>query len=181
MNLWLRPGAATISCVLTRGRAAPLGLLIALPFAPILLGRVVWSSDIAKVYHPAAVVIREAIRTRSIDRLLWNPDIAAGFPLVADGAFGVCNPVTWILAALVDPARVPSLTLVLGYLFAALALRAFVRALGCSEQAALLASVAFAFSGFAVSHVVHPNIVLGLGFLPLLTLVVHQTPTRGTW
>ncbi len=164
-----------------RSRAALLGLVVALPFTPLLLGRVIWSSDIAKVYHPAAAVLSQALHTRSIDRILWNPDVAAGFPLVADGAFGALNPLTWLLASVAEPARIPALTLLVAYLFAAFSLRSFVRALGCSEAAALVASIAYAFSGFAVSHLVHPNIVLGLGFLPLLSLVVHRSSERGPW
>src|SRR5512145_2982168 len=97
-----------------RGRPWLLGFLVALPFVPVLFGSVVSSPDIAKVYHPAAAMMAQALETGRYDRLVWNPDIAAGFPLVADGAFGVLSPLKWALVAILAPARVPSFELLIG-------------------------------------------------------------------
>ena len=158
--------------------AALLGLAVLL-FAPFFFdGRVLWSQDIGRVYYPVATLLRQVLLNLDPAPLVWNPNLGAGFPLVADGVSTPFYPLHWPLLMLLPPARALTAGLFLGYLGSALAMAAFVRSLGQSRPAAILAGLAYAWSGFAVGHSVHVNVVAGLPFLPL-TLLFLERASKG--
>jgi hypothetical protein len=161
----------------TRDSLVPAALLVVtlVLFAPSFLeGRVLWSQDIGRVYFPIASLLRHVLRTGEISRLLWCPDLGAGFPLVADGATTPFYPPHWPLLALLSPARALTAALFGAYLASGLAMAAFVRALGLSRAAAAVGGLVYAWSGFAVGHVVQVNVVAGLPFLPLMLLLLER-------
>ena len=141
-----------------------------------------WSQDIGRVYYPVAQLLREALRTGDPSRLLWCPEIGAGFPLVADGVTTPFYPLHWPLLVLLHPAKALTAALFLAYLASGLAMAAFVRTLGLGRAAATVAGLVYAWSGFAVGHAVHVNMVAGLPFLPLILLFLeraaHGEPLR---
>jgi Bacterial membrane protein YfhO len=154
--------------------AAILGLAVLL-FVPFFFqGRVLWSQDIGRVYYPVAALLRNVLLTLDAAPLVWNPNLGAGFPLVADGVSTPFYPLHWPLLILLSPARALTAALFLGYAGSALAMAAFVRALGLSRPAALVASLAYGWCGFAVGHSVHVNVVAGLPFLPLCLLFLER-------
>jgi hypothetical protein len=153
--------------------------LAALLFVPFFFdGRVLWSQDIGRVYYPVATLLRQVLLDLDPAPLVWNPNLGAGFPLVADGVSTPFYPLPWPLLMLLPPARALTAGLFLGYLGSALAMAAFVRSLGQSRPAAVLAGQAYAWSGFAVGHSVHVNVVAGLPFLPL-TLLFLERASKG--
>jgi hypothetical protein len=157
---------------------ALVGLAVLL-FAPFFFdGRVLWSQDIGRVYYPVAILLRQALVTLDPSPLVWNPDLGAGFPLIADGVSTPFYPLGWPLLILLSPARALTAGLFLGYLGAALAMAALARSLGLSRPAALLAAVSYGWCGFAVGHSVHVNVVAGLPFLPLCLLFLERA-SRG--
>jgi hypothetical protein len=155
--------------------SAALGGVTILLFAPFLLGgRVLWSQDIGRVYYPVAVLLREALRTGDLSRLLWCPELGAGFPVVADGVTTPFYPPHWPLLALFEPARALTAALFVAYLASGLAMAAFVRTLGLGHAAATVAGLVYTWSGFAVGHAVQVNVVAGLPFLPLTLLFLER-------
>ena len=158
--------------------AALLGLAVLL-FVPFFFdGRVLWSQDIGRVYYPVATLLRQVLLNLDPAPLVWNPNLGAGFPLVADGVSTPFYPLHWPLLILLPPARALTAGLFLGYLGSALAMAAFARSLGQSRPAAVLAGQAYAWCGFAVGHSVHVNVVAGLPFLPL-TLLFLERASKG--
>jgi hypothetical protein len=154
---------------------AALGAVAVLLFVPFLLeGRVLWSQDIDRVYYPVASLLREALRTGGLSRLLWCRELGAGFPLVADGVTTPFYPPHWPLLVLLHPARALTAALFVGYLASGLAMAAFARTLGLGRAAAAVAGLVYAWSGFAVGHAVHVNVVAGLPFLPLMLLFLER-------
>jgi hypothetical protein len=155
--------------------SAALVALALLLFAPFLLGgRVLWSQDIGRVYYPVAGLLREALLSGDLSRLVWCPEIGAGFPLVADGVTTPFYPPHWPLLVLLHPARALTAALFVAYLASGLAMAAFVRTLGLGPAAAALAGFVYTWSGFAVGHAVHVNVVAGLPFLPLTLLFLER-------
>jgi hypothetical protein len=155
--------------------SAALGAVALLLFAPFLFGgRVLWSQDIARVYYPVASLLREALRAGDLSRLLWCPELGAGFPLVADGVTTPFYPPHWPLLVLLHPARALTAALLLAYLASGLAMAAFVRTLGLGHAAAAVAGLVYSWSGFAVGHAVQVNVVAGLPFLPMALLFLER-------
>lgn len=163
MNIAVRPLLAAL---------VGLSVLLFIPF--FFEGRVLWSQDIGRVYHPVATLLRQALLTFDLWPLVWNPYLGAGFPLVADGVSTPFYPLHWPLLVLMPPARALTAALFLGYLGSALSMAAFARTLGLSRSAAVLAGQAYAWCGFAVGHSVHVNVVAGLPFLPLSLLFLER-------
>jgi hypothetical protein len=154
---------------------AALGAVALLLFAPFLLGgRVLWSQDIGRVYYPVAGLLREALLTGDLSRLVWCPELGAGFPLVADGVTTPFYPPHWPLLVLLHPARALTAALFVAYLASGLAMAAFVRTLGLGPAAAAVAGFVYTWSGFAVGHAVQVNVVAGLPFLPLTLLFLER-------
>jgi hypothetical protein len=159
--------------------AGLVGLALAL-FAPLFQGQVLSSQDIARVYTPIAALLGASLRSFDLSRLVWNPDLGAGFPLVADGAATPFHLPLWPFVVALPPDQALTATLLFGYAAAACAMAAFARALGRSVAAAAVAGVGYAWGGFAVGHVVHVNIVAGLPFLPLVLLGLERARTSPT-
>ncbi len=151
-----------------------MGLAVLL-FAPFFFeGRVLWSQDVGRVYYPVAILLRQVLVTLDLSPLVWNPNLGAGFPLIADGVSTPFYPLQWPLLILLSPARALTAGLFLGYLGSALAMAALARNLGLSRPAALVAGLSYGWCGFAVGHAVHVNVVAGLSFLPLCLLFLER-------
>jgi hypothetical protein len=154
---------------------AALGAVTLLLFAPSILGgRVLWSADIGRVYYPVASLLRETLRTGDPSRLLWCPELGAGLPLVADGVTTPFYPPHWPLLVLLHADQALTAALFVAYLASGLAMAAFVRTLGLGHAAAAVAGLVYAWSGFAVGHAAHVNVVAGLPFLPLMLLFLER-------
>ncbi len=150
-------------------------------FGPFLVGgRVLWGQDIGRVYYPITALLQRVLRTGDVSPLLWNPDLAAGFPLVADGAATPFYPPQWALLLCFTPERALTAGLLLAYLGAALAMAGFARALGLRRPAAAVAGLVYSCSGFAIGHSVHVNVVAGLPFLPLVLLCLERSAKAAT-
>jgi hypothetical protein len=159
--------------------AAALLAVAVLLFLPFLFeGRVLWSQDIGRVYYPVAHLLRETLATGDPSRLWWCPELGAGFPLVADGVSTPFYPPHWPLLLLLHPARALTAALFASYLAAGLAMAAFARTLGLGAAAAAVAGLVYAWSGFAVGHSVHVNVVAGVPYLPLVLLFLEKA-SRG--
>ena len=93
-----------------------------------------WSQDIGRVYYPVAILLRQVLAPSTSLGSLWNPDLGAGFPARGRRRDDAVLPPHWPLLVLLPPARALTAALFLGYLGSALAMAAFVRALGLEPR-----------------------------------------------
>jgi hypothetical protein len=148
---------------------------VLLLFAPFFFqGQVFTSQDIARVYLPIAARLRESLITADFSRLVWSPELGAGFPLIADGATTPFYLPHWLLLLTLSPERALTAALALAYAGSALAMGAFARGLGLSRQAAVVAGIGYGLCGFAVGQGVHVNVVAGLPYLPIALWCVER-------
>jgi len=103
---------------------------------------------------------------------LWNPDVGNGFPLAADGQTGVFYLPNMLLFGLLPVAAAVNIS-VLGHIgFAAEGMRRLMNGLGTRGPGALLAAVAFAFSGFMSTHIGYLGMQNATAWLPWLVAAV---------
>lgn len=101
---------------------------------------------------------------------LWSAEVGNGFPLMADGQTGVLYPVNMLLGAVLPAHWALSWSLLLHQWWAGLGAFFLVRDLSENRpvrfEAALFAGVAFALSGFVVSHFTYAGMVQAAAWLP---------------
>jgi O-antigen/teichoic acid export membrane protein len=121
--------------------------------------------------------LTEALHNRQLP--LWDPYIFAGHPFLANGQHSALYPLNVVFYALPlwrAYGVFAWLQLGLAGAFAYL----FARVLGIRRMGGLIAGITFQFSGFMVVSVVHPMIIAGASWLPLVLamveLVVQQRP-----
>ena len=163
------------------GGAVTLALVVAAFLGEVIAGRrLYWKSDLSEFMYTLFRVWADGVRRWDLSALLWNPQILAGHPLLAEGQMGAFYPPNWLLLAL-GPAAAVSGSLVLGYSLTLVATAWFARLLGMSTAAALASGAVFAFGGFAASHVVHANIVAGIPWLPIVLGLTELGFRRRQW
>lgn len=102
---------------------------------------------------------------------LWNADLFAGYPFLADPQTAFFYPVTWLLLLLPVEAAI-SLHIALHIAIAGLGMYFFVRGAGGHWIGALLAGITFAFSGFVAARIYagHIGFLATNSWLPWLLL-----------
>ena len=108
---------------------------------------------------------------------LWDPHLFAGHPFLANGQHSALYPLTWIFFLMpVHQAFGAFIVLQLG--LAGLWMYVLGRVLRAGRVGSLTAGVVFQLSGFMVISAVHPMIVAGASWLPLLLAFIECTVVR---
>ena len=124
-------------------------LAVAFLFYPVLLGEgLFYFRDVSLNHYPTRLYSTAVLRSGSFP--LWNPYLSGGMPLAADPNNLILHPVTLLFLALPLPVAFAA-SVLLQYLLAAWALFRLGEEEGLAREAALLAALAFAFSGPLVS------------------------------
>ena len=111
---------------------------------------------------------------------LWMPDVFSGTPLWAQIESGAAFPPHALLFALFPPFVAENLSIVLEIAAAAGGAWLLARRLGAEARAAAVAGLAFAWCGFMVSHVRHPNMHAAAALLPWVSWAGERMlATRG--
>ncbi len=122
--------------------------------------------------YPMRVVAWDMIRSGSLP--LWTPFIFSGYPLLSMAQLGLGYPLTWVYLFL--PGHwAETLYVIAPFLLAPAFLYAYVRTLGRSRTAALLAGLSFAYGGMMgskLSNGMLPNAVM---WLPLLLIAIERS------
>jgi hypothetical protein len=151
--------------------------VFALCFGPTLLsGKAILFVDSLCYSYPLRSVAWQQIREGSLP--LWTSLIFSGYPLLSMGQLSLGYPLTW--GYLFLPGVWAEQVYVLSpFLFAPAFLYAYIRELGMSRIAALLAGLGFAYSGLTTNVLGHngltPNAVM---WLPLLLVFIERARTR---
>ncbi|MBP7935355.1 MAG: YfhO family protein [Phycisphaerae bacterium] len=140
-----------------------LGLPVVILAGAWRLGGVSALEDDLLFYLPARQYIGERIRAGEWP--VWNPWVAMGTSVATDPQAGLWYPPTWLFA-LLPPLVAYPLTLVLHFALAGGGMYRFLRACRHDWRAALLAAIAFEFSGFLVAHRAHLTIHHAAAWLP---------------
>lgn len=85
----------------------------------------------------------------------WAPGAGNGFPLLAEGEGGFLYPPTMLLFALLPDALALDWSVLGHQVLAAMGVWAFLRARGLTRGAPLVGGIAYAWSGFLVSHTLY--------------------------
>jgi len=105
---------------------------------------------------------------------LWYPPVYGGFPLVARAESGACYPLNLILFGLINPYAALNSVILLTLLAAAFGMYFYAREIGTGVHGSILAALAFAYSGFMVSHLKHLSMVNAACWFPLGLLAIER-------
>ncbi|MDI6784693.1 MAG: YfhO family protein, partial [bacterium] len=108
----------------------------------------------------------------------WNPYSFSGIPIFADPQSGFFNPIHLILFGLLNPGIAFGIDLALHFLLAGWFTYLFIKHLGTSRFAAILAGICYMFSGFLVPKILLPPLVFSAIYLPFLLLSIERLFTK---
>ncbi len=158
------------------GRAVALGAVVVAAAWVAVLGpgsltgaRLLFSNDQlgSDVWHFHWPLRLEVARQLSAGRLpLWCDGAGTGFSLAAEGQAAVFYPPTWAFFGLLPAAAGFMAFLLAHLLWAAGGAWRLARRWGAGPWAAVLAAVAFAWSGPVAGHLRHPNLLAALAWMP---------------
>jgi uncharacterized membrane protein YfhO len=163
------PRRSVILCV------AALCLLWFIQFYSVLTGGGNLWEDVIQLEYPYRYFTRMAFFQFEFPH--WNPFTFGGMPFFATGA-GVFYPFSAILSLLPvgDAAfwRLIQAVIVLHILIAGITMFVYLRFKGRSDTASLFGAVAFMFSGYMITHIIHLSIIGIAAWLPLLLLLLER-------
>lgn len=125
-------------------------LLIAVLWAPILFGNVLFSGDRSRWLLPAIAMVRDALSHNELP--VWNRYVGLGFATTNDPLYGFGYPLNWLLL-FGSPSRAQSLVAGLHLLMAGGATMALARLLGAGVAGSFVSAVGFALSGVTLSMI----------------------------
>jgi len=140
----------------------------------LVAGWVLAGGDLQTYFFPYWTAAARALQAGRLP--LWNPDLFAGAPLLANSQAGVFYPLNWPLwllsgSSLAGMARSLHWSVLLHLSLAALNAAILARCLGLRPWSAALSGLLYAGSGYLGIHVEHLNQLQGLAWLPLLFTV----------
>ena len=109
-------------------------------------------------------------------RLTWMPGLFAGFDVAGEGQLGVYHPLHRLLYGVVALDRAFALELVVFYPVAFAGMWLWLRRY-TDDVSSTVGAFLFTFSGFTLSHVVHPNLVAVVAHIPWLLWLVERAAT----
>jgi hypothetical protein len=129
------------------------------------------TTDDLTLNYPLRVLAGELLRHGRLP--LWNPYIWSGTPLLAGWNAGALYPGTWLFAVL--PAGLAwTINIISVSVVCGIGMHVFLRHLGCSPLASLLAALTFTYTGFMSGQAQHIGLTAGIGFIPWMLLAVHE-------
>lgn len=149
-------------------------------FAPVLFppaGQALGGLDSRGQFYYWFEFVREMVGNGRLP--LWNADLFAGYPFLADPQIAFFYPVTWLLLLLPTEAAI-TWHILLHIVIAAVGMYWFVRQTGGHWLGALLAGLTFGFSGFVAARIYagHIGFLATNSWLPWLLLGVVWSARR---
>ena len=150
-------------------------------FGPVIIGRA-WipagGGDLVSFIFPMYRFAGSSLRGGELP--LWNPNLYAGAPFIADNQSGVFYPLNLLLFLLVPDFSYQAIEgLVILHIFLAgvtmyFCLRWLQPEEPLKRPAAVLGGLAFMFSGVFVSHIGNLNLIAVVAWLPLIFICLHR-------
>jgi hypothetical protein len=142
------------------GTAVVLGIL----GRPILTGEVRTATDLGNFFLPARAFYANALAEGF--SFFWWPNQFTGFHLHGEGQAGLLHPLNWLQYRWLSLEAALGWELLRSYAFALAGGFWMLRRFGLTREAAGFGAFTFGFSGFALLHYVHPQIVGAVAHLP---------------
>jgi O-antigen/teichoic acid export membrane protein len=114
---------------------------------------------------------------RSGELPLWDPYLFAGHPFLANGQHSAIYPLS-ILFYILPLWQAYGVFIALQLGLAGVSAYVFGRTLGIGRFGSLISGITFQFSGFMLVSVVHPMIIAGASWLPLILASIEMAVTR---
>ncbi len=167
------------SVAVTWADAMALAALLAalsLIYRRLVAGRVLAGGDLQTYFFPYWTAAARALQQGTLP--LWNPQLFAGAPLLANSQAGVFYPLNWPLWLLSGPTlegmtRALHWSVLLHLGLAAFTAYVLARRLGAGPWGGAVAGLLYAGGGFLGVHVEHLNQLQGLAWLPLAFLTAR--------
>jgi hypothetical protein len=130
--------------------------------------------DLVSFLYPTYRFAADALQRGELP--FWDPHLFAGAPFAADLQSGLYYPPNLIAFLVARPFEYEALETLaaLHYPLAGLAAYVLGRELGLGRPAAFAVGVGFAFSGFAVAHLGHYNMLAAASLTPLALALGHR-------
>jgi hypothetical protein len=127
-------------------------LILVVLHLPILLGRVVFTRDIAHWIFPALTFVRQSLLAGELP--LWNPYQGLGFPVLGDPLYGVFYPPSWLLLLLPASWVANGITTLhfLHMVWGGLGVFVLARRLRATALAAAMGALAWSLSGYMTAQ-----------------------------
>ncbi len=138
----------------------------------------IFTSDIMNEGFPYRHYISEALKNGELPT--WLPYIYGGMPLLARAEAGACYPPNLILFGLLPPYVALNIVILLTLITAAVTMYFYARELDATIAGAVIAGLAFAYSGFMVSHIKHLSMIGTVCWFPLGLLVIERSLKRSS-
>jgi hypothetical protein len=149
----------------------PILLLFVPLLAPMLMNRVFAHTDTGIFHLPLRRMFAAALRDG--DSFTWTSQMFNGFYVHAEGQVGAFHPFHLFLYRFVPLAIAFNLELVVSYVVAFTGAWVFLRRTGFGTLSTAIGAMAFAFSGFQLLHLGHPNTVAIVAHIPWLLLAIN--------
>jgi hypothetical protein len=164
MRAWFRNGTFETD-LFTPGRSACLlALLVVVAFPDVILGQATFFyRDFGVFGYPLAYYHRECFWRGEIP--LWNPYSSCGLPFLAQWNTLVCYPPT-LIYLLLPLSWSLGLFCLLHLFWGGWGMYSLARAWTGHSLGAVLAGVAYAFSGLTLNSLMWPSIIAGLAWMP---------------
>jgi len=151
--------------------ASVAALLLFVPLlTPLLSGRVFALNDLSWVHLPMRYLYQGALRAGHT--VLWTSQLFGGFYIHAEGQVGALHPLHLLLYRTLPLTIAFNLEVILSYVFAFGGMWWFLRHSGLTAASSVVGGMAFAFSGFALLHLSHINMVAVVAHVPWLLLAI---------
>lgn len=121
--------------------------------------------DIAYFNFPLKNFLSESLKNHQLP--MWSNLTGTGFPILADGPMGTFYIPNLILFYFLPPTLAFNISYVLIFLIASISMYLFCREVQISKLASVYSSLAFSFSGFFISRIIHTSFIQVAAFLPL--------------
>ena len=106
--------------------------------------------------------------------LLWNQYVESGYPFLPDIQNGVCYPFRFLFF-LLPPVAAYNGLLLLHFSMAGLFTYLYLRSLGCSRIASILAGTVAMFAPTTNLRIVHPTVIFTLVWVPLVLCFLEKS------
>jgi hypothetical protein len=137
----------------------------------LFTGEIPFTGDLLHFHYPLRDFYASALARG--ERFDWMPSLFNGFYVVGEGQLGAYHPLHWLLYRFLPLDRAFAIEMVAAYPFMFIGALWFLRRWMDGAPAAFGAMV-LTFSGFTLSHGVHPNMVTVVAHLPWILLAIHH-------
>ncbi len=123
-------------------------------------------SDVLHLNYPLKELLSSSLKKGGWP--LWTPNLASGFPILAEGQIGTFYLPNLLLFRFLPTVTAYNLNLALAGFLSALGTYLFLRFLRISRVASVFGALVFTFSGFLTAHLPHFNLIQAASLTPLL-------------